>query len=847
MLERYNFSSDFQDLILACVCRFPERFVGVDTILQSRYFTGVNSGTVAELALEYYKTHSTFPTFTALGQLAARKTKKTFEDDVGVDINEYVRKLSELDCRDVEYVREQVVKFSVERALLLAATEVARVVQEGKEPNYNIVEKFQQALSLGSNLQNFGMDAKENAYDVLSNLLTTEAGINCGFDMFDNYAWKRGMRKGWLIVPLAPPKAFKCWGKGTGIMMFDGSVKKVEDIKVGDLVMGDDSTPRKVLTCGKGYGPLYSVKQKVGNDFVCNDAHILCLKSPTGEIKEIEAKDYVDKKPFFKRTWQGYKSAVEYPEHPIPLDPYLLGLWLGDGTTSKPQICVSYKDTEISDYINSYAKAEGLRVSVIPGSGCCMMSFVKTPLHEPACQIPGCGLKHRSGGLCQKHYSIYRYHGYKVTPPNHNHVKNPVVDALRSLSIYDNKKIPSSYIFNSQHVRLKLLAGIIDSDGHYCKRNGFIVNTTSKQFADDIVYLAKSLGFMVRCKDYATAIKSIGFKGTSWHVTITGNLSRIPTLLRRKQASDSHKHRLGRYRIEVTPIGNGDYYGFTLDNNKRLLLEDFTVSHNTTLCVNMARHIAGPNIGENVVYYACEIDETLALQRLYQAITQKTEDDFYENPKKFYEELTAGLDAKLKAHLFMKHFPAKTATINDIRAHLKTLIAVKGWTPRVIFIDYAETIKPSDSEQSEHRINSSIYTEARALGKEFGCTVIMPDRCNRDTVEQAVPTSTSFQGAIEKGGIVDVAFGLCGTPKELADGIIRFFFFLNRHGPQFLHFRGRVDPERMTVTINEKLEWNELEALEQNGRVRRGGRGGAGRNRAVGPRRQHNVDAMQEE
>ena len=53
-----------------------------------------------------------------------------------------------------------------------------------------------------------------------------------------------------------------CFGINTPIRMYDGTIKKVQDIKINDLVMGDDSTPRKVLTCGKGYGPLYSVKQK---------------------------------------------------------------------------------------------------------------------------------------------------------------------------------------------------------------------------------------------------------------------------------------------------------------------------------------------------------------------------------------------------------------------------------------------------------------------------------------------------------------------------------------------------------------------------------------------------------
>ena len=71
--------------------------------------------------------------------------------------------------------------------------------------------------------------------------------------------------------------AGKCLGYDTDILMYDGSIKKVQDIKVGDLLMGDDSTPRKVLSTNVGYGHLKKIVPKKGNPWICNDEHILTL------------------------------------------------------------------------------------------------------------------------------------------------------------------------------------------------------------------------------------------------------------------------------------------------------------------------------------------------------------------------------------------------------------------------------------------------------------------------------------------------------------------------------------------------------------------------------------------
>ena len=73
----------------------------------------------------------------------------------------------------------------------------------------------------------------------------------------------------------------KCLGIDTPILMYDGSIKKVQDVKVNDLLMGPDSKPRRVESLARGREELFKVKQKSGDDYIVNRSHILSLKQIT--------------------------------------------------------------------------------------------------------------------------------------------------------------------------------------------------------------------------------------------------------------------------------------------------------------------------------------------------------------------------------------------------------------------------------------------------------------------------------------------------------------------------------------------------------------------------------------
>ena len=85
-----------------------------------------------------------------------------------------------------------------------------------------------------------------------------------------------------------------CHVKGTKILKYSGEIEKVENIKTGDLLMGDDSTSRKVLSITSGQEELYKIIPVKGKSFIVNASHILSLKRTNkGVIAKNGRKDHL--------------------------------------------------------------------------------------------------------------------------------------------------------------------------------------------------------------------------------------------------------------------------------------------------------------------------------------------------------------------------------------------------------------------------------------------------------------------------------------------------------------------------------------------------------------------------
>ena len=113
-------------------------------------------------------------------------------------------------------------------------------------------------------------------------------GVPSGFSELDKLT--SGFRDSDLVIIAARPGVGKCLGKGTPVLMFDGSIKNVEDVLDGDVLMGPDSLPRNVFGTTSGIGNLYRITPKKGGSYVVNENHVLSFKmspSNTGDERYV--------------------------------------------------------------------------------------------------------------------------------------------------------------------------------------------------------------------------------------------------------------------------------------------------------------------------------------------------------------------------------------------------------------------------------------------------------------------------------------------------------------------------------------------------------------------------------
>jgi len=100
-----------------------------------------------------------------------------------------------------------------------------------------------------------------------------------------------------------PTGAGKCLGAGTPVLLYDGRTVPVEDVRPSEVLMGPDSTPRRVLTTTQGFGPLRRIVPVKGEPWVCNDVHVLTLvHTETGRVVDVPLDVY-------ERVWSNYAKA----------------------------------------------------------------------------------------------------------------------------------------------------------------------------------------------------------------------------------------------------------------------------------------------------------------------------------------------------------------------------------------------------------------------------------------------------------------------------------------------------------------------------------------------------------
>lgn len=377
----------------------------------------------------------------------------------------------------------------------------------------------------------------------------------------------------------------KCEAPGTLIRMYDGSIKKIEDIQIGNKVMGPDGTPRNVLETHSGYGTMYKISY--GKDYkysqIVNENHTMILhlrnwgslgNRSKKRVRHPVTKQYIDQNEYiYIMAKDLYEHGTKYFIHStgicfnkeqtfekkciidhLPIDPYILGSWLGDGTSNTASI--TSKDKVILDYWKDYATICGDSIRVTEKFNKDLNRYSKAVtlfIHN----------SHNKGSFLFKN--------------------------LQKLNLLNNKHIPDCYKFSSVTHRKQLLAGILDTDG-YVTKNSIEIAVKSDTLAQDIIFLAQSLGIQVTKNKKIINWKNE--KELSYNRLYLKNywvLKDLPfKLLKLNGEKCKTDTSIATFKIEKIEGENHPYYGFSLDGDHLYLHADGLITHNSMVYISAA-------------------------------------------------------------------------------------------------------------------------------------------------------------------------------------------------------------------------------------------------------------------
>lgn len=368
----------------------------------------------------------------------------------------------------------------------------------------------------------------------------------------------------------------ECFDPKTPILTWDGTIKEAKDIIVGDYLINDAGNAVRVKSTCEGFKRMYEVVPDKDNfmSHTVTDNHILTLKvndfdnvadleafrsSLDDNVIDITIEKYLSLPKKVQENMYIFKSTgINWEERPVALDPYILGMWLGDGLLNGYGFVTA--DKELLD------------------------KWIKWGAHSDAI-IKKSGYKYNISSTINR------------TQPGFNCNKTeqaPLKKLLAKYGLVKNKHIPLDYLVNDRKTRLAVLAGLVDTDGSV-RANGHEIRITQGEKNYRIVYdaefLARSLGFSCHVNDGVCTYTVNGEKRKKPYkeLTITGlQLYEIPTVLPRKKLNKFGDHvtekRCDAFLQSSFKLIKKDvqpFVGWQLEGNGRFLLGDMTVSHNT--------------------------------------------------------------------------------------------------------------------------------------------------------------------------------------------------------------------------------------------------------------------------
>ena len=585
-------------------------------------------------------------------------------------------------------------------------------------------------------------------------------GVPTGFKDLD--ALTNGLHPGQLVILAARPAIGKALALDTPLPTPTGWTTMGE-VAVGDLLLGADGRPTGVVAATEVMTgrPCFEVEFSDGTVIVADAEHqwltdtrasrrsapgrATAAVRTTAELAATLRCDTAD-----RRLNHSVRNAapLDLPHADLPLAPYVLGAWLGDGhsaaariTTADPEMVLLLEDEGYRVVPGSDGLTYSIRLPEPPppapracvvcgtefvnplthvrtcGRSCGGRArFVSDPVPAPTC--PDCGRPSTGLLRCQECHDA---HG-------------TVQGILRTLGVLGDKHIPAAYLRGSDAQRRALLAGLMDTDGTVTPLGQLQFAVTSRRLAEGVRELVASLGYRV-----SMCTKQVRGRTPESSTAYLLNFTTGDDVFRLERKRLAHKDRRGakgdarnrhRFVVDVRPVPSVPVRCVEVDNADHLYLagRSMVPTHNSTLGLDFAR-AASIKTGKTSVIFSLEMSKHEITMRLLSAEARvslqnmrtgrMTDDD--------WSRLARRMGEVANAPLFIDDSP--NLTMMEIRAKARRLKQRQNL--ELIIVDYMQLMSSPKKTESRQQEVSEISRSMKLLAKELEVPVVAISQLNR--------------------------------------------------------------------------------------------------------------------
>jgi replicative DNA helicase len=577
------------------------------------------------------------------------------------------------------------------------------------------------------------MEATLDEIEAISNRDGEMFGVPTGFADLDELT--NGFHGGQMIIVAARPAMGKALALDTRLPT-PGGWTTMAEVRVGDQLYGADGRPTTVVAATEVMEgrPCYEVAFSDGSTIVADGEHQWLTETRAARKSEAAARHSYNR----TRTQHVFPSVVtteqiaqtvrvnreQRANHSVrnatalagvrtdlPIAPYTLGAWLGDGHAAGGRF------TSETAEIPMLIEADGYTVRSL-GRMSYSITVAEDIFAKGIAVCPICGS--RKSDASDRCRACWRSHTF--------------TGRLRDLGVLGNKHIPIAYLRAPEADRRALLAGLLDTDGTVVREGGAVqLSFTNARLAADAYELIVSLGY--KCGRRSKVVQGRSAESSTCFML---NFSTLDDVFRLERKAITHKEHRGnslarigrRYITSVRKVDSVPVRCVQVDNEDHLYLagESMIPTHNSTLALDFCR---SASIHHNLtsVIFSLEMTRNEITMRLLSA-EAKIPLNHMRNGN-MNDEDWAKLARKMgevsSAPFFIDDSP--NMTMMEIRAKARRL--KQRHDLRLIVIDYMQLMTSGKKVESRQLEVSEFSRNIKLLAKELDVPVIALSQLNR--------------------------------------------------------------------------------------------------------------------